>query len=87
MGGALEARQISAAAGRLVGEAIGEIELEENVLVIRRIHVRMRLKTEEANRETETRVHAIYADHCRVYRGLKPAIAMTTEVIFEPLAE
>ena len=66
---------------------MGEIELEENVLVIRRIHVRMRLKTEEANRETATRVHGFFADHCPVYRSLKPAIAMTTELIFEPLVE
>jgi hypothetical protein len=39
----------------LVGEASGEIELEENVLVIRRIHVRMRLKSGDGNLETATR--------------------------------
>ena len=69
--------------GRLVGEAVGEIELEENVLVIRRVHVRLRLKTEESHRETATRVHRIFADKCPVYRSLKAAIAMTTELIFE----
>jgi uncharacterized OsmC-like protein len=61
----------------LVGEAFGE--LDENVLVIRRIHVRMRLKTGDWNRETATRVHGIFADRCPVYRSLKPAIVMTTE--------
>jgi len=71
----------------LIGEAVGEIELEENVLVIRHIHVRMRLKTEDGNRETATRVHRIFADRCPVYRTLKPAIAMTTELIFDPLDE
>ena len=67
----------------MVGEAFGEIELEENVLVIKRIHVRMRLKAEEAHRETATRVHGIFADKCPVYRSLKAAIAMTTELILE----
>jgi uncharacterized OsmC-like protein len=66
---------------------VGEIELEEGVLVIRRIHVQMRLKTEEAHREAATRVHGFFADKCPVYRSLKAAIAITTELIFEFPAE
>ena len=67
---------------------MGEIELEENVLVIRRIHLRLRLKADDAHRETATRVHGIFADKCPVYRSLKAAIAMTTELIFEsPIGE
>jgi uncharacterized OsmC-like protein len=66
-----------------VGEAVGEIELEGNVLVIRRIHVRLILKTEEVHRDAATRAHAIFADKCPVYRSLKAAIAMTTELCFE----
>ena len=62
---------------------MGEIELEENVLVIRRIHLRLRLRADEAHRETATRVHGIFADKCPIYRSLKAAIAMTTELIFE----
>jgi len=62
---------------------VGEIELEENVLVIRRIHLRLRLKADDAQRETATRVHGIFADKCPVYRSLKAAIAMTTELVFE----
>ena len=69
-----------------MGEAMGEIELEDNVLVIRRIHVRLTLRAEEAHRETAGRVHGNFADKCPVYRSLKAAIAMTTELIFEPLA-
>src|ERR1700722_11581148 len=63
-----EVRQVNASGIRLVGEAVGEIELAENVLVIRRIHVWMRLKTEEIHRETATRVHGLFADKCPVYR-------------------
>ena len=83
-GGALEARQIPAAGGLLVGEAVGEVETEEKVLVIRRIHVRLILRAAEASRETAERVHGIYADRCPVYRSLKTAIAITTELDFQP---
>jgi len=53
--------------------------------VIRRIHVILKLKTEESHRETATRVHGFFADRCPVYRTFKPAIAMTTELVFEDL--
>jgi hypothetical protein len=66
-------------------EAIGEVELEDNVLVIRRIHVILKLKAEASHRETATRVHGFFADRCPVYRAFKPAIAMTTELVFEAL--
>ena len=38
-GGALKARQIDASNGKLTAEVTGEVETEEGVLVIRRIHV------------------------------------------------
>ena len=81
-GGALEARQIPAAGGKLVAEATGEVETEEKVLVIRRIHVKLLLETPAENRETAQRVHGLFADRCPVYRSLRPSIAMTTELIF-----
>jgi len=67
-----------------VSEATGEIELEDNVLVIRRIHVRLKLKAPESDWETATRVHGFFADKCPVYRTLKPAIAITTELVLQP---
>jgi uncharacterized OsmC-like protein len=84
-GGALEARQIDASNERLVSETVGEVELEDHVLVIRRIHVVLKLKAEESQRETAIRVHGFYADKCPVYRTLKQAIAITTELVFEAL--
>jgi uncharacterized OsmC-like protein len=66
-----------------VSEAVGEVELEHNVLVIRRIHVVLKLKAEESQRETAMRVHGFFADQCPVYRTLKSAIAITTELAFE----
>jgi len=70
-----------------VGEAMGEIELEDNVLVISRIHVRLRLRAEEGHRETANRVHGFFADKCPVYRSLKAAITITTELFFESTSE
>ena len=67
-----------------MGEAVGEIELEDNVLVIRRIHVRLLLRADDVHCETAARVHGIFADKCPVYRSLKAAITMTTELVFEP---
>ncbi len=55
------------------------------MLVIRRIHVRLRLKAEELHWETARRVHGFFADKCPAYRSLKASIAMTTELILEPL--
>ncbi len=46
-GGALEARQIDASNGQLTADVTGEVETEEGVLVIRRIHVTMRLAAPE----------------------------------------
>jgi uncharacterized OsmC-like protein len=67
----------------LAGEAVGEVELEDNVLIIRRIHVKLMLKAQEQHRETAERVHGFYAAKCPVYLTLRPAIAITTELVFE----
>ena len=56
-GGALEARKIDASNGRLTADVRGEIENEEGVLVIRRIHVTFALKASEDARPTVDRVH------------------------------
>ena len=59
------------------------METDDGVLVIRRIHVRLILKSAEANRETAERVHGIFHDRCPVYRTLKPAIAIATSLAFQ----
>jgi uncharacterized OsmC-like protein len=83
-GGALEARQIDASNGRLIGEVTGEVETEENVLVIRRIHVAMRLIAPESSREAVERVHGFYAMRCPLYRTLHNAIQLSSTVVLEP---
>ena len=77
-GGALEARQIDASNGKLTAEVTGEVETEEGVLVIRRIHVAMRLVAPEETRATVERAHGIYAMHCPLYRTLHNAIQLSS---------
>jgi uncharacterized OsmC-like protein len=67
-----------------VGHASGEIELEGKVLVVRRIHVRLALRAPEESRAAAERAHAVFADACPLYRTLRQAIAITTELAFEP---
>lgn len=79
-GGALEARQIDASGGRLAAEVTGEVETDDGVLVIRRIHVAMRLAAPEGVRSTVERVHGVYAMRCPLYRTLHGAIALSSSV-------
>jgi uncharacterized OsmC-like protein len=83
-GGALEARQIDASNGRLTAEVTGEVETEEGVLVIRRIHVAMRLVAPEQVKETVERVHGVYAMRCPLYRTLYKAIQLTSSYTLVP---
>ncbi len=53
--------------------------------MIRRIHVVYRLAADPANRETVERVHGWHAEKCPVYRSLRAAIAITTELRLEPV--
>jgi uncharacterized OsmC-like protein len=54
------------------------VESEDGVLVIRRIHVILRLIAPDDARDTVERVHAIYAMRCPLYRTLHRAIAIST---------
>jgi uncharacterized OsmC-like protein len=80
--GALDARKVDAKDGRLSCEVRGEVEDEDGVLVIKRVHVTHTLRADEPNavRETVERVHGIYAQKCPVYRSLIPAFAITSSV-------
>jgi len=79
-GGALEARQIDASDGKLTAEVTGEVEQEDGVLVIRRIHVSMRLVAPDGAREKLERVHEIYPMHCPLYSTLHNAMQLTSSV-------
>ena len=77
-GGALEARQIDASNGKLTADVTGEIETEEGVLVIRRIHVAMRLIAPQDVKTTVERVHGMYAMRCPLYRTFHKTIQLSS---------
>src|SRR5437667_192793 len=59
-GGALEARKVDASGGKLSADVTGEVETEDGVLVIRRIHVAMRLAGAEGVRHSVDRARLVY---------------------------
>ncbi len=61
----------------------GEVEKEDGVLVIRRIHVTYRLEAGAEHAETIDRVHGMHADKCPVYKTLSGCIDITTEVTMQ----
>jgi hypothetical protein len=90
LGGALEARKIPAGDGRLRSTATGEIELEDKVLVIKRIHVRYQLRVAPgSDRDAIDRAHVHHPSRCPVARSIGDCIELTTEleVIEDPQLE
>ena len=77
-GGALEARHVNASSGALTAEVTGDVETDEGVMVIRRIHVAMRLAAPESARDTVERVHRFYAMKCPLFRTLHRAIELSS---------
>jgi hypothetical protein len=77
-GGALEARHVDASSGRLTADVTGEVETDDGVLVIRRIHVAMQLVAPERVRDTVDRIHGFYAMRCPLYRTLHNVIALSS---------
>jgi uncharacterized OsmC-like protein len=63
--------------------AHGEVEVEDGVLVLRRIHVVFSLKDVAAEKvEPATRAHDVFTMKCPVYRSVYRAIDVTTELTF-----
>jgi uncharacterized OsmC-like protein len=76
--GALAARKIEVDNGKVQAHARGEVENDGGTLIIRRIHVHLKLAAPESARETVERVHGMYAEKCPIYRSLNSAIKITT---------
>ena len=64
-----------------MGEARGEIESEDGVLVIKRIHVTYRLRLDpDADREKVARAFEHHMPKCPVYRSIGGCIDVTTSL-------
>jgi uncharacterized OsmC-like protein len=80
-GGALGVRGVVIGEQGLTADVRGEIEREEdNVLIIKRIHVAYHLSTPAEFKEKVFRAFEVHAPKCPVYRSLTPGIAITTEL-------
>jgi uncharacterized OsmC-like protein len=83
---ALEARGIPAGYGRLQADAVGEIELDGKVLVVRRIHLTYHLVVGQAvgadqkKRAAIERVLGLHADRCPVARTIGGCVAISTSL-------
>jgi uncharacterized OsmC-like protein len=80
LGVVLGMRGIDATGDRLTAVAVGEVEDDDGVLVIKRIHVRYRLAVSQEQRATAERLHGVHASHCAVARSIASSIAVTTEL-------
>jgi uncharacterized OsmC-like protein len=61
------------------------VEVEEGVLVLRRIHVVFTLRDVPTDKVAAARrAHDAYKEKCPVYRSLHRAIEITTELAIEP---
>jgi len=67
----------------LISEVTGEIEKDERVLVIKRIHVRYHLKLRPDQREAAERAHTMHVNFCPVARSIGGCIQITTELLME----
>jgi uncharacterized OsmC-like protein len=70
---------VKASERRLRSEAAGEVENEDGVLVLKRIHVVYTLALDgEADREAVQRAFERHMPYCPVYRSIGAAIEITT---------
>ncbi len=86
LSGALIARGIETDEGRLKVEAVGDVEAEDGILVLRRIHVVAHLIADESHRVAAERAAAHFHENCPLYRSISAAIAITSELDFQPAA-
>ena len=72
---------MKASEGRLTSEAVGEVEVDDGVLVIKRIHVRYSLALDpDADRDAVQRAFEHHMPYCPVYRSIRQAIDVTTSL-------
>jgi uncharacterized OsmC-like protein len=83
-GGALEARGIPAGDGFLSSESEGQLEKENNILVIKRVHITYILNIDKAlyaeKQAAIQRAFDLHADSCPVYRSIHTSIDITKEL-------
>jgi organic hydroperoxide reductase OsmC/OhrA len=69
----------------LTSKVRGEVEKEDNILIIKRIFVTYYLKIADDQRETAERVHRFHAKFCPVARSIQGCIEIETDLKTESL--
>ena len=64
----------------MTSDVKGEVEKDDGVLVIKRIHVVYHLRADSAEADTIERVHEVHHGFCPVYKTVSGCIDITTEV-------
>jgi uncharacterized OsmC-like protein len=82
--GALAAREIFPDEGRTSCVTTGEVETEDGVLIIKRIHVHFTVRAPEEKRPVIERVHGMFAVKCPVFRSLRNSIQITSDFEIQP---
>lgn len=57
---------------------------EDGVLIIKRIHVELKLKAKEQQRPVAERLMGVYAKKCPLYRSVQAAIDVTSSFTLIP---
>jgi organic hydroperoxide reductase OsmC/OhrA len=83
-GSALKARGIPSDGDRLTAEGTGHVEVEDGIMVMRRISVSYRLQVEDDKRAAAERAHEHHARVCGVARSVTPGIEIVTELEMVP---
>ena len=68
-------------------EAVGEVEAEGKVLIVRRIHVTYRLRLAPDKHEAARRAYDRHVEHCPVARTIGSSVTITTSLEMEDLTE
>lgn len=85
LGQALKARGIPSDGDRLTAEGQADVEVEDGVMVMRRITVRYCLRlADEEKRDAAERAHAHHVRACGVARSVMPSLDIRTEMELLP---
>jgi uncharacterized OsmC-like protein len=80
-GRALAVRDIPSDGDRLRAEAEGHVEVEDGIMVMKRVTVRYRLRLDDpSRREAAERAHAHHVRACGVALSVMPSLAIETEL-------
>ena len=87
-GSALKARGIPSDGDRLSAEADAHVEVEDGIMVMKRITVRYRLRLEDEEKLAAVeRAHEHHVRACGVARSVMPSLAIRTELEVVPATE